>query len=123
MQTSNEIEETKGYKIAITFKPFIGAGCTGHMEIVKGMAKAINHAIHNPQNNGAVFNKGYEDGKKWQKEKDSVIINQLLAALKNSQYYLETAINAIPTGAIRNILTSANISALTVIKKAETQTP
>ena len=45
---------------------------------------------------------------------------ELLEALKNSQYYLETAINATPTGAIRNILTDANIATLTAIRKTET---
>lgn len=36
------IEETIGYKIAISFKPFIDPKCTEHIEIVKDMANSIN---------------------------------------------------------------------------------
>lgn len=39
------IEETIGYKIAISFKPFIDPKCTEYIEIVKDMARAINKHV------------------------------------------------------------------------------
>lgn len=39
------IEETVGYGLAMSFKPFIDPKCTEHMEIVNDMAKAINRSI------------------------------------------------------------------------------
>ena len=41
------IEETKGYKLAMSFKPFIDPKCSEHMEIVKDMAKSINSTFDN----------------------------------------------------------------------------
>ncbi len=70
-----------GYKVAISFKPFINPACTEHMEIVKDMAKSINRAINTPESKGMIFNRGYEEGKTWQKEKDRQIIKNLMNQL------------------------------------------
>lgn len=40
-----QIEDTAGYRLAMTFKPFISDRCIEHMEIVKDMARAINSQI------------------------------------------------------------------------------
>lgn len=45
MATTDNIEETLGFEIAIAFKPFIDSKCTEHIEIVKDMARAINRHI------------------------------------------------------------------------------
>lgn len=39
------LEATIGFKIAMTFKPFIDKDCIEHMEIVKDMARSINKNI------------------------------------------------------------------------------
>ncbi len=44
-----ELNETKGYQLAISFKPFIDPKCKEHDEIVKDMAKAINRQIQNSE--------------------------------------------------------------------------
>jgi len=46
MNTTQILEETKGYQVAMSFKPFIDPKCSEHGEIVKDMAKSINSAIH-----------------------------------------------------------------------------
>jgi hypothetical protein len=45
MNTTQILEETKGYQVAMSFKPFIDPRCSEHGEIVKDMAKSINSAI------------------------------------------------------------------------------
>lgn len=40
-----KIEDTKGYQVAMSFKPFINPKCTEHMEIVKDMARSINSLL------------------------------------------------------------------------------
>jgi len=40
-----KLEDTIGFQLAMTFKPFIDPKCTEHMEIVKDMAKSINRHI------------------------------------------------------------------------------
>lgn len=54
-------------------------------------------------------------GANWQKEQDKVITDKLIDGLMDSQYYLETAINATPTGSVRNILTEANIRVMSLL--------
>lgn len=44
-----DIEQTKGYDLAIAFKPFIDPKCTEHLEIVKDVAKSINRLIETQQ--------------------------------------------------------------------------
>ena len=66
MKDKTLIEDTIGYKVAITFKPFINPKCSEHMEIVKDMARAINSAY----DNSAAFHKGYEEGKKFLESKE-----------------------------------------------------
>lgn len=43
MNEEIKIEETIGFQLAMSFKPFIDPNCGEHMEIVKDMAKAINN--------------------------------------------------------------------------------
>ena len=42
-----KLEDTKGYQLAMAFKPFIDPKCSEHMEIVKDMAKSINSTFDN----------------------------------------------------------------------------
>lgn len=52
-----EKEITKGYSLAMSFKPFIGSEVKKHMEVVKDMAKAIDAAINDAvaKNNNGVL--------------------------------------------------------------------
>jgi hypothetical protein len=82
-----EIEETTGYKLAIMFKPFINPKCTDHMEIVKGLAKSINSAIYSEVSKsvgakGKIFHHGYEEGKKWQKNKQKEATDLLIEQIE-----------------------------------------
>lgn len=60
----------------------------------------------------------YSKGAIHQKEIDSVVMSELLQSLNTVKYFLETCIHATSTGAIRSILTDANIENLAAIEKA-----
>lgn len=79
---NESLEDTKGYKLAISFKPFINPKCTEHMEIVKGMAMSINRNIKEAKEDNRNFHHGYDKGKEWQKEKDKIVIDKLVAFIE-----------------------------------------
>lgn len=84
-ENSKEVlQDSIGFKVAMSFKPFINPKCSEHMEIVKDMARAINSAIiHSP--NGIVFNQGYKEGKKHAVNERQKLINsnrRLIGLLK-----------------------------------------
>lgn len=72
-------EETDGYKLAISFKPFIDPKCTEHMEIVKDMAKSINRVIIN---NKRITTK-IEIGKPADKTMEAAIASRELEGVKS----------------------------------------
>lgn len=46
MNISNEeLEQSEGLKVAMTFKPFIDPKCKEHEEIIRGFGKSIDNAI------------------------------------------------------------------------------
>lgn len=59
------LEETLGFKIAMTFKPFIDPKCSEHMEIVKDMARSINRHIKPQIGRFAIVGKTATGEKYW----------------------------------------------------------
>lgn len=52
-----DLQKTKGFQIAMSFKPFIDPKCAEHMEIVKDMARTINRHLNNETDSEFIYSK------------------------------------------------------------------